>query len=110
MNVDEREWFDGQVTTRFGRGSGTSPASRGTGAVVSGQRGTNSGASPRTPATTVTIGLVDGEHGNGERERERERERELRKEESSAGGGRRDPSPIYRGRGEGESAGVFKHH
>jgi hypothetical protein len=26
MNVDEREWFDGQVTTRFGRGSGTSPA------------------------------------------------------------------------------------
>ena len=41
MNVDEREWFDGQVTTRFGRGSGTSPASRGTGAVV-GQRGTNS--------------------------------------------------------------------
>jgi hypothetical protein len=76
MNVDEREWFDGQVTTRFGRGSGTSPASRGTGAVVSGQRGTNSGASPRTPATTVTIGLVDGEHGNGESERERERERE----------------------------------
>jgi hypothetical protein len=60
MNVDEREWFDRQVTTRFGRGSGTSPASRGTGAVVGGQRGTNSSASPRTPATTVTIGLVDG--------------------------------------------------
>jgi hypothetical protein len=72
MNVDEREWFDGQVTTRFGRGSGTSPASRGMGAVVGGQRGTNSGASPRTPATTVTIGLVDGEHGNGESARERE--------------------------------------
>jgi hypothetical protein len=32
MNVNEREWFDRQVTTRFGRGSGTSPASRGTGA------------------------------------------------------------------------------
>jgi hypothetical protein len=106
MNVDEREWFDGQVTTRFGRGSGTSPASRGMGAVVGGQRGTNSGASPRTPATTVTIGLVDGEHGNGESARERE----LGKEESSAVGGRRDPSPIYRGRGEGESASIFKHH
>jgi hypothetical protein len=47
MNVDEREWFDGQVTTRFGRGSGTSLASRGTNAVVGGRRGTNSGASPR---------------------------------------------------------------
>jgi hypothetical protein len=43
MNVDEREWFDGQVTTRFGRGSGTSPASRGTDAVVGGRRGTNCG-------------------------------------------------------------------
>jgi hypothetical protein len=32
MNVDEKEWFDGQVTTRFGWGWGTSPASRGTGA------------------------------------------------------------------------------
>jgi hypothetical protein len=74
MNVDEREWFDGQVTTRFGRGSGTSSASRGTNAVVGGRRGTNSGASPRTPATTVTIGLVDDELENGESAREREGE------------------------------------
>jgi hypothetical protein len=56
MNVDKREWFDGQVTTRFERGSGTSPASRGTCAVVGGQRGTNSGESPRIPVATVMVG------------------------------------------------------
>jgi hypothetical protein len=57
MNVDEREWFDGQVTTRFGRGSGTSPASRGTGMVVGGQQGTNFGESPWIPVTTVMVGM-----------------------------------------------------
>jgi hypothetical protein len=74
MNVDEGEWFGGHVTTRFGRGSCTSPASRGTGAVVGGRRGTNSSEAPRTPVTTVM--------NSGEQESERSvREREFGEEE-----------------------------
>jgi hypothetical protein len=97
MNVDEREWFEGQVTMMFGWGSGTSPASRGTDAVVGGQRGTNSSASPRTPATAVTIGLVDGELRNGESARERGRARGGGG--SPAVGGRREElGHIYRER------------
>jgi hypothetical protein len=92
-----------QVTTGFGWGSSTSPASRGTSTVVGGRRGTNSSASPRrTLATACGCGwsgdeLHDGDYVGDEWQRhnnmlsqvdqrrgsaqwaskEREREREL---------------------------------
>jgi hypothetical protein len=60
---------------------------------------TNSGEAPRTPATTVTIGLVDDELGNGESARERGRARGGGG--SLAVGGRREElGHIYREGGE----------
>jgi hypothetical protein len=82
-------------SARLGWGSGTSPASRGTGAVVGGRRGTSSGEAPRTLAMAF-----DDEHENEREGRAQLWEGEFR--------GR--SCPIYRG-GEGERGkgdGVFK--
>jgi hypothetical protein len=66
-NVNEREWFDGQVTTRFGWGSGSLRRAGERGAVVGGRRG-----SMREHMRWVR------ERGEGESELEREEQRAQR--------------------------------
>jgi hypothetical protein len=74
MNVDEGV-STVQGTTRFGRGSGTSPASRERGVVVGGRRGTTaSGVDELRQVLTDSGDDSDGgdELESGERVRERE--------------------------------------
>jgi hypothetical protein len=66
---------------------------------------TNSGEAPRTPATTVTNGLVDGELGNGESTRERGRARVEKGVRLWEGEERSSAIFIERGRGEEEMVG-----
>jgi hypothetical protein len=69
---------------------------KGTSAILCGR---NSGESPRTPATMVTNGLVDGELENGESTRKRERESSGRREGS--------PGAFIEREGRETTAGVF---
>jgi hypothetical protein len=111
MNVDEREWFDGLVTTRFGRCSGTSPA-RHDGerwcCCACGQGFLTSDEAPTMCcADGAPAGNADGEHelrrgstdGSDSEHRRRGRERGGSERGISTVGGRREElGHIYRER------------